>query len=218
MPRGLGWVIMPVMAGLAGAKLLPVWVQRVQGTMELTERDKRFAWVGSGGWLVLFNGYWFLAKPYNGYRMSDEDWHRYFEILVGAPIVAVLGAVALKWANAGSTAKRSSGLASDSMIFPSASKSTPNAPVPPTQPDMTRQAFSSALARQLAKAQQEGKPYLDVNSGELHRVVGGYPAQNHRMPTCCDVMREFMRDGDVVIYTPPLAKGATFAVRYMLPR
>ncbi len=26
---------------------------------------------------------------------------------------------------------------------------------------------------------------VDVKSGDLHRTVGGYPSNNHRMPICC---------------------------------
>jgi hypothetical protein len=33
-----------------------------------------------------------------------------------------------------------------------------------------------------------GKATVEINAGDLHRRVGGYPGQNHRMPMCCVVM------------------------------
>jgi 5-methylcytosine-specific restriction protein A len=53
---------------------------------------------------------------------------------------------------------------------------------------LTRQDFEKELKRQLAVAQAQGKTHVDINSGELHRDVGGYPSQDYRMPICCDVM------------------------------
>ena len=57
---------------------------------------------------------------------------------------------------------------------------------------------------------------VDLTSGDVHRVVGGYPAEkgNHRMPVCCDVMYEAMRGDDEVLSRPPKGKGATLKIRY----
>ena len=35
-----------------------------------------------------------------------------------------------------------------------------------------------------------GAGHVEINSGELHRAVGGYPGADHRMPMCCDAMYE----------------------------
>lgn len=78
--------------------------------------------------------------------------------------------------------------------------------------------FQAALDELLALAEQEGNLFVDVKAGELHRRVGGYPGHNHRMPTCCDVMRGAMVAGDTVLYAPPKGKGATLEIRYRLPR
>lgn len=78
--------------------------------------------------------------------------------------------------------------------------------------------FESALQSLLATAQKEGKPYLDVVSGDLHRTVGGYPGAQHRMPSCCEVMRNAMKPGDEVLDSPRKGKGATLMIRYYLPR
>jgi len=78
--------------------------------------------------------------------------------------------------------------------------------------------FESALRSLLATAQEEGKPHLDVVSGDLHRMVGGYPGSQHRMPSCCDVMRNAKKPGDEMLNSPLKGKGATLKVRYYLPR
>jgi hypothetical protein len=70
----------------------------------------------------------------------------------------------------------------------------------------------------MRRAESAGERYLHVQAGELHRAVGGYPAANARMPTCCDVMRAAMRPGDVIVHRPPKGRGASYAVRYVLPR
>ncbi|MFQ5910144.1 MAG: HNH endonuclease [Thermoplasmata archaeon] len=85
--------------------------------------------------------------------------------------------------------------------------------MPPTTED-----FQDALDQILTSAQKEGRTYVDVKSGDLHRMVGGYPAQNHRMPLCCLVMRKNMRPGDQVLQEPPRGQGATLVIRYRLPR
>ncbi len=56
--------------------------------------------------------------------------------------------------------------------------------------------------------------YLELVSGDIHRAVGGYPSNNHRMPICCKVMRAYMKGDDLVISEPPKKQGATLAIRY----
>lgn len=63
-----------------------------------------------------------------------------------------------------------------------------------------------------------GGDYVDVNAGDLHRAVGGYPGKNHRMPTCCEVMYGYMKPGDEKLLSPPKGMGAGLTVRYLLPR
>jgi len=78
--------------------------------------------------------------------------------------------------------------------------------------------FESALSRLFRRAEEDGRPYIDINSGELHRRVGGYPSRNHRMPLCCDVMKKNMQTGDQILEKPPKGKGASLTIRYKLPR
>jgi len=84
---------------------------------------------------------------------------------------------------------------------------------PPTAED-----FQKALDHMLLSAQQLELSGIKVKSGELHRLVGGYPSNNHRMPVCCYVMRATMRPGDEIVAAPPKGNGATLVIRYRLPR
>ena len=67
-----------------------------------------------------------------------------------------------------------------------------------------------------SKLNQISGDYIDLTSGDVHRAVGGYPAEdgNHRMPVCCDVMYAAMRGDDKVLSAPPSGKGATVTIRY----
>lgn len=82
----------------------------------------------------------------------------------------------------------------------------------------TAQDFQDELNKIFTSAQNDGKSYVDVKSGDLHRRVGGYPGTNHRMPVCCYVMRKNMRSGDEILDQPPKGNGATLVIRYRLPR
>lgn len=80
------------------------------------------------------------------------------------------------------------------------------------------EALRSELKSMLRAATAEGRKHLDVNAGELHRAVGGYPGKNHRMPVCCSVMKQEMGPKDTILSEPPSGHGASLTVRYMLPR
>jgi hypothetical protein len=81
--------------------------------------------------------------------------------------------------------------------------------MPPTAWD-----FQNRLLAILNGARQSGQPYVDVESGNLHREVGGYPDPDDRMPVCCEVMRRLMRAGDAVVKEPTSEQGATLIIRY----
>lgn len=79
----------------------------------------------------------------------------------------------------------------------------------------TMEAFRKELDAQISRAEKQGRPHVEINAGELHRVVS--PDENrHRM--ACVVMRELQRPSDQVIHSPPAGDGPSFTVRYALPR
>jgi len=85
-----------------------------------------------------------------------------------------------------------------------------------------KETFGRELQEQIVRATRQHRPHVEVNAGELHRVVGGYPTkgdQNHSMPSCCKAMRdEFDRGNAEVVFATPSGDGAAFTVRYYLPR
>ena len=53
--------------------------------------------------------------------------------------------------------------------------------------------FREELQAQIQRAQRQGRPHVEVNSGELHRTLGGYPPKAggrsaNTIPSCCAVM------------------------------
>ena len=82
----------------------------------------------------------------------------------------------------------------------------------------TRHDFEWQLQRILGEAARDGRAYIEVEAGNLHRAVGGYPSRgNHRMPVCCSVMRAAARPGDIIVREPASGTGATL-IRFRLPR
>lgn len=77
-----------------------------------------------------------------------------------------------------------------------------------------REDFRAILAERMAEAIGDWKPHLQVTAGAIHRTVGDYPGNNHRMPVCCSVMREEMGEGDVIVTEPPSGQGASLTIRY----
>ena len=83
---------------------------------------------------------------------------------------------------------------------------------------MLQTVFEAKLSSVFENAAANGARSVTVNSGELHRAVGGYPNKDHRMPTCCKVMVAAKAPGDRVISIPPKGKGASLTIEYALPR
>jgi len=78
--------------------------------------------------------------------------------------------------------------------------------------------FRTALQKRLAKAEGNGESHCDVKAGDLHHEVGGYPDPDHRMPTCCQAMRQAMTGKDRILEAPGNGVGPLLLVRYTLPR
>jgi hypothetical protein len=78
--------------------------------------------------------------------------------------------------------------------------------------------FQAEINKLLSTAQRCGFVAVEVRAGELHRRIGGYPGTDHRMPICCKTMRKAMGASDAVVQEPDKGAGASFTVRYTLPR
>jgi hypothetical protein len=77
--------------------------------------------------------------------------------------------------------------------------------------------FRAALRKRLETAGKNDAPHCDVQAGNLHHEVGGYPNSDELIQTCCEVMRQEMRDRDRILEAPGSGVGTLLLVRYMLP-
>jgi hypothetical protein len=86
----------------------------------------------------------------------------------------------------------------------------------------TREEFRAELLAQIDRATKQGRPYIEVNAGELHRVVGGYPPKgvsSHSMPVCCSVLRAEMQSGKAeVVFETASGNAPAVTICYYLPR
>ena len=82
--------------------------------------------------------------------------------------------------------------------------------------------FRLEIRAQISRAERQKRLHVEINAGELHRAVGGYPTgagQNHAMPSCCAAMRdEFRPDFDLIVHETDSGQSASFTVRFVLPR
>jgi hypothetical protein len=75
MPRGLGWVVLPIMAGVGLARVAPDLVERFFNSgsaLWQMSPGVRLVGVMSAVWLVAVPAYWWLFEPYDGWMSSDE--------------------------------------------------------------------------------------------------------------------------------------------------
>lgn len=81
-----------------------------------------------------------------------------------------------------------------------------------------KEVFLKKIEELKYTAKEQNKKHIELNAGELHRLIGGYPSPdgNHQMPTCCDAMYASKKDEDEIIYSPPKGKGASLTIKYSL--
>jgi hypothetical protein len=82
----------------------------------------------------------------------------------------------------------------------------------------TKEEFRAELRSRLRAAELRGAPFLEVNSAQLHRDLGGYPGPDHRMASCCDAMYDEQRVGDIRLPGGPKKGKGVITIRYQLPR
>jgi hypothetical protein len=57
---------------------------------------------------------------------------------------------------------------------------------------------------------------VDVESGNLHKELGGDPNSYHKLPIFHEVMKKMMRSGDSILKESHNGDGATILVGYIL--
>jgi 5-methylcytosine-specific restriction protein A len=75
--------------------------------------------------------------------------------------------------------------------------------------------FRRELLAQISRAAKQGRSHVEINAGELHRIVS---RDENRHAMACRAMRELQLPADEVIFSPPSGDGASYTVRYKLPR
>ena len=85
-------------------------------------------------------------------------------------------------------------------------------------PKVTSDRFRAVLRARLSASERLGNDHLEISAGELHREVGGYPGIDHKLPSCCRVMRAMMQSADEIVRSSPKGYGARLTIRYQLPR
>lgn len=78
--------------------------------------------------------------------------------------------------------------------------------------------FEEKLDRIFISEEILGHDFVDIVALELHKSTGGYSPSDHRMPACCNAMRNKMNKGDQILYDPPKKQSTTLKIRYLLPR
>jgi hypothetical protein len=68
----------------------------------------------------------------------------------------------------------------------------------------------------LNDAQHRGKPYVDVESVNLHGELGSDPRSKLRIPICHEIMTRMMRPGDVILKETSNGSGAKILIRYRI--
>lgn len=76
--------------------------------------------------------------------------------------------------------------------------------------------FRNKLTVILNTAKYSGKPYVDVESGHLHKELGGDSKSHNRLAIFHEVMKKMMRPGDSILQEGRNEDGATMLVRYIL--
>ena len=95
VPRGLGWVAVPVVAGIAGAGFASRFRLRNFDRLLSENRNVKLALAGAVSWFILVVGYVFVAQPFGTY-WGDDEWAAFWRWLLIPPVVLLaVGGVAL---------------------------------------------------------------------------------------------------------------------------
>ena len=81
--------------------------------------------------------------------------------------------------------------------------------------------FELKLSELLRNAELQKWRFIDISSGNLHQLVGGYPStknEDHVMPICCNVMRKLQKPNDEILHESPSGQSTKLIIRYYIPR
>src|ERR1700733_9335422 len=104
LPRGLGWFMFPIAAGIAGwafGKEIGVenLIERAQAKFfgSVSRRFRGLA-AGSALWALMVCTIFLVFDPFYRYRWREDEWAQFLFVLTGPPIFGVLGIYVFGWA------------------------------------------------------------------------------------------------------------------------
>jgi len=76
--------------------------------------------------------------------------------------------------------------------------------------------FRNKLLAVLSAARYSGQHYVDVDSSNIHKELGGDPNSTERMPICHEIMTKLMRPGDSILKEALDGERPNMVIRYIL--
>ncbi|HVY23461.1 MAG TPA: hypothetical protein VG962_08935 [Steroidobacteraceae bacterium] len=98
MPRGLGWLFIPIAVGTGASSIAPIiWLRIERGEFPLAQKFRsapvfmRASIVFPLLWILCLGAYVALFNPY-GYMTDDNYWHM-FKVMLFPPVGVLVGAL-----------------------------------------------------------------------------------------------------------------------------
>jgi hypothetical protein len=103
IPRGLGWLVLPILAGIAGWTFgkefgLDSILEFASEKLNSAGKTSRVWLAGSVLWMVGVVAIFLVFDPFGRYRWYETEWLKFLSILFGVPIFGLLGSVLFEWA------------------------------------------------------------------------------------------------------------------------
>jgi hypothetical protein len=102
MPRGLGWIVFPIIGLWSGAALGYSYQTLSLTNIKFehrTESPELKLWVGLAAvWIVSVSIFFLVFDPFDTYRWYREHWLKFTTILAGPPTVGLAVIFVMRWA------------------------------------------------------------------------------------------------------------------------
>ena len=96
-PRGLGWIVMPIMVGTLGASYSVSVGDRLKVYLFALTKEQRLAIILTIAWIVVVVLYITLTKPY-GRTITDDEYTSAIGWIFAPPVIGFAIWQGIKWA------------------------------------------------------------------------------------------------------------------------